>query len=193
MSGHPVDQAPTLRGQQRFWQVITELAKHGSFGLSAVVDQTNADRSTVSNYVHRLVRAGFLVVSQGRPGSANSYTLVRSSRYAPKVSADGTLIPPTKRESMWRTMRMLKTFSAQDLAVAASTEGAQLRLYDVKDYLKYLCRAGYVRMIRGETGPATYRLLPGKITGPLPPQVQRVRQVYDPNLGQVVWSAGDDK
>ncbi|MDT4835434.1 hypothetical protein FQZ97_690990 [compost metagenome] len=59
-------------------------------------------------------------------------------------------------------------------------------------YLRDLTLAGYVLVVdEGKTGPkgrpARYRLAPGKYTGPLPPMIQRDGQVFDPNLGLVVY------
>lgn len=43
-----------------------------------------------------------------------------------------------------------------------------------------------VRPARGRIR-ARYRFIAGRNSGPRPPQVQRLKQVYDPNLDRVVW------
>ncbi|MEW6490806.1 MAG: hypothetical protein AB1578_23205, partial [Thermodesulfobacteriota bacterium] len=57
---------------------------------------------------------------------------------------------------------------------------------DAEHYCRYLAKAGYLARV----GHRRYRHLPRRRTGPLPPQIQRVRQVFDPNTGEVVWKGG---
>lgn len=87
-------------------------------------------------------------------------------------------------------MRMLGEFGYRDLTVTASTAATPIADIDAKDYLKHLYRAGYLKVTAPAHGnrPARYRLI--RNTGPKPPKVQRIRQVFDPNLNEVVWSQG---
>lgn len=188
MSRKPVDQASSLRGQEHIWNVIMDLGRTGPMTLTDIHDKTNARRDTVREYLCRLELGGFLKrIDKAIPVL---YDLVRRAGSAPRLRRDGTQYPPTKRESMWRTMRMLNGFSARDLAISASTEEVPVREIDAKDYIKHLLKAEYLLVIQPSRGsiPAVYRLR--KYTGPKPPQIQRIKQVFDPNLNAVVWSAG---
>jgi len=164
------------------------------FTVGDVHRRTNARPDSVREYVVALFRAGYLEVSgeQPRPSGtpAKLYVLKRSPQDAPRLRPDGTEVSMgSAREQMWRTMRMLGTFTLKDLIVAASTEAVTIKESDARDYLSNLRKAGYLvskrQAIKG--GPAVFRMLPGKYTGPKPPMVQRVQQVFDPNLGKVVW------
>jgi hypothetical protein len=153
----------------------------------------------VRDYVAGLTAAGYLE----RREDAN-YSLVRDCGIeAPRVRRDGTEIIRGKgREQMWLVMKVLDDFSALDLAVHASTEHVQVSEVDAKSYIHYLNKAGYLAVTQpGQPGNrpnngivARYRLLPQKYTGPRPPMVQRIKQVYDQNLQKVVWSSarGDE-
>lgn len=133
-----------------------------------------------------------------------SFALVRDCGIEPpKVRKDGTEITMGKgREQMWLVMKVLADFSAIDLAVHASTGDTQVCESDAKSYIQYLHKAGYLVEVQpGKPGnrpgsgvKTRYRLVPQKYTGPRPPMVQRVKQVYDQNLKKVVWSAagGDE-
>jgi hypothetical protein len=87
-------------------------------------------------------------------------------------------------------MRILSEFTILDLAVNSSTEEHNVSANDAKEYCRFMCNAGYLAMPRpGKSGqPAVYRFLPTRYPGPKPPQIQRVKQVYDPNSRKVVWT-----
>lgn len=202
MPRRPVDElaAQGLRGYLVFWRIILEQGRGGRlFTVADVHGKTNAALDTVRGYVASLVRAAYLeLVEQrerggGRP-AANVYRLLKAPSEAPRLRRDGTPVEMGgAREQMWRTMRMLGQFTVRDLVVAASTARTPIKESDAKDYLRYLRLAGYLVSQRQALpgGPAVYRLLPGRYTGPRPPMVQRVKRVWDPNLNKVMWSQAD--
>lgn len=197
MSRKPVDQVPAsgaLRGQAHVWGVIMTLGDKGDMTLNDIHGQTNASRDTVREYVIRLVKGGCLEsLPPDQPGQEVFYRLVRRSRDYPRLRKDGTECPPTKRESMWRTMRMIKRFDYRELGVSASTEETPIKEQDAKDYCKHLFKAGYLKVITKATPTSPHRYLLVKDTGPKPPMIQRVKQVYDPNIKQVVWQAKEGR
>lgn len=91
---------------------------------------------------------------------------------------------------MWRTMKLLRSFTASDVAHHAGIEGAPVARATAQTYLRFLDLAGYVvvaQAARAGSGayPAVYRLV--KNTGPQAPLVTKQKHVFDANLGQVVW------
>jgi hypothetical protein len=62
-------------------------------------------------------------------------------------------------------------------------------VWTARSYLKWLKRAGYVVEVQASKPgtKARFRLGHGKYTGPRPPMIQRIGQVFDPNLGEVVF------
>jgi hypothetical protein len=184
------------RGIARYWQIILELSKeNGTFTLTDVEGQTTAKRQTVGDYILRLTKAGFLAVvadNGGANGQAKVYRLVRKQSDPPKVRRDGTLLADdTARDQMWRTAKIIKEFAPKDLAIQASTEAQPVSELDAKDYCKFLRLSGYLAVLRpSKPGTqAVYRFLASKNTGPKAPRVQRVKAVFDPNLGVVVWTS----
>lgn len=193
MSRMPVDkQAREKRGQEWIWSVVMELAHRGPMTVRDVRRKTTASVATVREYMARLERGGY-IERHGLRGQQVTYRLVRPARRAPRLRRDGSELPPTKRENMWRTMRMIGAFDVRALTIAASTDEVAIKKSDAKDYVGHLFAAGYLRQVGAATSgqPYIYRL--ARNTGPCPPQVQRVNQVYDPNLHEVVWREGDNE
>lgn len=80
---------------------------------------------------------------------------------------------------------MMGTFSAADLAAHSTTADITVTENHAKVYCSRLLAAGYLRVVQKAAPPtraAIYRLI--RNTGPKPPQLQRVQQVFDPNTGQ---------
>ena len=184
--------------REALWAAMRRL---GRFTVRQVTDETRLGLDTARDYVRGLELAGYLArvgtvaTGSGTVGArAVVYELVRDVGVeAPRVRKDGTEVTQGRgREQMWRAMKVLGEFSARDLAVHASTEAHPVSLKEAKHYIRYLVKAGYLAVVR-TTGLAwRYRLVHSKNTGPRAPMIQRVRQVFDPNLGRVVWRSGEE-
>ena len=185
-------------GRQVIWAAIRKLR---GFTVFDIERETRINEHTIRTYVMGLERGGYLerhnpTRAKGQYQKAR-WTLVNDVGVdAPRVTRDGKPVTQgTRREQMWRTMRILGEFTIPDLAINASTEEHPVNEGDVKHYCMYLARAGYLTVVTpGKPGnrPGTgtrqrYRMLKSRYTGPQPPMIQRVHQVFDPNLGVVVW------
>ncbi len=194
----PVNEIAALQTRDAIWHAIKGLSPE-LFTARDVHRETGCSRGQVDDYIKALVAAGYLAVDRAgdAPGAPNLYRLERDcGREAPRVRRDGSKVTQgLGREQMWRTMRILGEFTALDLAVQASTEEVQVKPATAVEYCRFLALAGYLAVVSlghgtGRGGVASqYRLRPARHTGPLPPMIQRVKQVYDPNLNQVVWSS----
>lgn len=170
--------------RQAVWNFIRAQGKTG-FTLDDVVRRTDIHQRTVKSYLIGLFIAGFL---KGAPGAATTpdrFWLARDVGVeAPRVRPDGS---PARaalgQESLWRSIRYLKTFNKHDIAGTAD-----VKILTVESYLKTLLKAGYLAVLRkgDPRHPQQYRLV--RNTGPKPPMVQRTKQVFDQNLNAVVWS-----
>jgi hypothetical protein len=191
------------RGRQAVWETIRKLK---TFTLRELAEACPVERGTIRTYLICLERGGYIRRSGTKPApggySRIPYAWSPSIVFdfardvgieAPRLRKDGT--PCTQgnmREQMWRTMKILPSFTPQDLAIAASLEEAAVSVDDAKDYIKHLCRAGYLILVRAATGgkgqpQALYRFNKARNSGPKAPMVQRVKSVFDPNLGKIVW------
>lgn len=92
-------------------------------------------------------------------------------------------------ERLWRGMYMQKEFTYLDLLDTTSTS---ISVETAKSYCQMLLATGYLRVlekadpVRGRI--ARYRLI--RNNGPKPPQIQRVKRVYDPNTREVFMPEG---
>lgn len=180
--------------RQSVWSALAEAARkdpEASFSARQLADRLSLNRKTVSDYLAALAAGGYLARLCGPEASANAalYRLARDAgHHAPRVRRDGS--PVTQgagTENMWRSMRMLPRFSALDLSVHSTTETVNVSEATAQSYCSILSRTGFLRVVR-KADPvkgrkAVYRLV--RNTGPRPPMIQRVKQVFDPNTREV--------
>lgn len=193
MSNKPVSQRQATDNRQAIWSMIRDLKK---FTISELQAATTMRIQSVREYCQGLAAAGFIELDpamQGKkatPGKPLVWILKRDCGVdAPVVRKDGTLVTRScRRLQMWRTMKVLVQFSLRDLVVHASLEDSVVDEGDAKDYLNHLCHAGY--LVRRKNGQ--YLFLRSQNTGPQAPMVQKVKQVWDPNLSKVMWSENDE-
>lgn len=193
MSQQPVSERARLKTRAALWAAMRSLKR---FTPKELRYETRCSRDQVAEYVKSLVASGHL-----ERVAVGLYELVRDTGIEPpRVRRDGT--PVTQglgREQMWRTMKLLREFTAVDLAVASSTEETPVEHSSAQEYCQYLALAGYLTLARRGKGlgrggvQALYRFVPSRNSGPLPPMIQRVKAVYDPNLETVVWDSEEGR
>lgn len=177
------------RGESReeLWALIRSLK---SFTIGDLIT-INLDHSTISAYLRGLIAAGYLIREQlppeGNSFPAYRYLLKRDTIEPPRVKEDGTETVMGKgRLQLWKSIKILKTFCVVDLVACSSTEEHPVALEEARTYVNYLTKAGYLKKINTLPLPkASFRLV--RWTGPRPPMIQRIKQVWDPNLKVVTW------
>jgi len=178
----------TKGNRQRIWEALR--ARRDSFTAYQVARNAQVDDDAVRSYLQSLIRGGWVEVIDGQRFEEQTLRLVKDNgAEAPAVTRRGA--PSTAgmgTEAMWRTLRILGELNASELAEHASAS-VPVSLWSARSYLKWLKAAGYVLVVApGKPGQKErYRLAPGRYTGPRPPMIQRIGQVFDPNLGQVVY------
>ena len=177
--------------RQRVWEKIREMKRFNLDDLVKALPGT-INRSTTRSYVKALVAGGFIHWQPNHPVKYVDYVLIKDNGVeAPRLRRDGGIVIQGRgQENMWRTLRTLNhTVGYFELSALASTDEHPVSPNAARDYLGNLHHAGYVNKVADK-----YHLLPKKNTGPRPPMIQRTKQVYDPNLGKVVWTEtkGDD-
>lgn len=183
MARKPIDQANP--GRDAIWAAIRSRGGGVPVTAAELVAATKANNKTVRDYLKGLVAAGFMQLEDS-DGQAARWTLVRDCGYeAPRVRPDGSAVTQGEvTEQLWRSMYMLKEFSFADLIETATVT---IPVETAKAYCKMLLATGYLQ-VKQKADPskariARYKLIRNK--GPKPPQVQRVKRVYDPNTREV--------
>ncbi len=185
----PADKLNGYDTREAVWQAIRRLKR---FTIPELHMETTMTVDSVRDYCIGLSKAGYIErVGEVKPAKTTAavWKLTRDvGVIAPRVRKNGTLVVQgLGREQMWRTMRILGKFCIRRLVVSASTEECVIKDVSARDYCIMLCHAGYLR----RTAPGCYLFLQSRYTGPRPPMIQRTKQVYDPNLGRVMWRTGD--
>lgn len=192
---HVLAHAARPQGRDVIWAAIR---RRREFSLLELEHESRIKIATIRTFVSGLVRAGYLEVSTAAHRDAKGmqvacrWRLVKDTGVeAPRVTRDGKPVTQGQsRQQLWRAMRSARTFTHGELAYIASTDTCVVSEVDAKSYVLLLARAGYLTVIEkgNPRHQAVYRL--AKNTGPKPPQIQRFKQVWDPNLKQVMWTSG---
>lgn len=172
-------------GRQEIWQAIR--GRTEPFTITEIVSETGAERKTIHDYLGCLVAGGYAdhTPAEARGQSAHYRMLRDTGHHAPRLRPDGSPVQQGKaNEQLWRSMCILKRFTFRDLIETATIpvpEGT------AKAYCRTLLATGYLRVLRkaepSKGQIAEYALI--RQSGPKPPQVQRVKRVFDPNTGEV--------
>ncbi|MCC5965520.1 MAG: hypothetical protein JJU24_05225 [Natronohydrobacter sp.] len=186
--------------RQSVWAAITTVARKdaaATVSARALADQLGLNCKTVSDYLLSLTAGGYLdrVCGQEIPARAAQYRLKRDAgHHAPRLRRDGS--PVTQgagTANMWRSMHIKGSFSALDLAVHATTDTVNVSEATAQSYCSMLARTGYLRVVEkadpGRGRKAVYKLV--RYTGPRPPMIQRIKQVFDQNT-QEVYRPGEN-
>ena len=189
--------AGKLTPRERIWAEIRRIGKGGKpFGIMDIEDTTRIVPATIYCYVDSLRLGGFLsqVSAPARRNGmgqwdGHTWKLERDvGVQAPRLDRKGKPVSSGSANlNLWRAMKRQKSFDFRDLALAAHTDDVKVSPQTAKSYCLYLARAGYLQLLSGvpRHKASRYRLV--KDTGPKAPVIQRVKHVYDPNLGIVVW------
>ncbi|MCW1842269.1 hypothetical protein [Prosthecomicrobium hirschii] len=185
---------PLRRGAAYVWSVIRELTA-GPDGtdrpvtLRQIVLRTDdVAESTLRGFMRTLAGAGIV---EPVPGSVRQWRVLKRPTQLPPLTRNGQRVT-LKTQQMWNAIRALPSFTAAEVAVAASIEDSVVQVNTAKTYIKLLNAAGYLKIEKPAAPPmvaAVYRLRPSMNTGPLPPKILRTKLVYDPNRNEIVGPA----
>ena len=169
--------------RQEIWDALRD-NREKFLTVKELAEITDSKETTVYAYLKSLFRGGFIGVQQGFVFSrALGYRLERDAgAEAPRLKPDGTPCKGTATEAMWRTMKILKTFDF-DALIANVNMTHKLTRATAKRYTKALEDAGYLVNI-GSARHKTFKLV--KNTGSQPPMLLAVKEVFDPNINEIV-------
>lgn len=198
MARKPVDKLNKYETRQAVWKVIRK--QRANMTALSVAGETCLDVDSVRDYLIGLASAGYLQERKTKLANPRKgfqlhhtfYDLIKDVGLdAPRVRRDGEEVTQGQgQDNIWRAIPILKSFTAHEMAVSASTAGCIIKQSTAETYLRMLCKAGYLVKSRVK---GRYQWLKSEYSGPRPPQIQKTKQVYDPNRRQVVWSSSDAK
>lgn len=200
--GNPIVNAgqPYQSPRQRVWLAIRK--NRDEFTIQQVADLGQMKYDSTRDFITGLKKAGIIAESrrENLPNMSKKieliyFKLVDDLGYtAPSVDRQGNILgrTATVNKAMWNTLRITKQpVNANELAAISSTDEQKVSVETADSYLRLLHHAGYLKIAREAhhaVRKAKYQLLPGMDTGPIPPQIQRAKQVFDPNTNTVMYS-----
>lgn len=161
------------------WQAMRTLsAAYGHFSVSTISALTPASYPPIAEWILWLHRERVLeVVGAGTYGPTYA---VQVQGAVPPLSRMTNGRCAQQQRQMWAAMRKMRSWKADDLAEAASTEECQVTAHAVRTYSRSLQKAAMV-----EDRGGLWRLKPAADTGPRAPVVSS-DFVFDLNTGRVV-------
>jgi len=179
--------------RQRVWEVIR--AQRSGFTCYSLHIAAGVQYQTTFMYLTALRKGGYVgyLDAYDPESKARHMELLKDNGIeAPSLKADGS--PSSqglRREAMWRTLRIIGETSIAEVAQLSSA-AVPTSHESAKSYLKWLARAGYLKVSKGQGQTLRYRLIPSRYSGPRAPVITRDKQVYDANLDKVVWRKADE-
>lgn len=182
-------------GEEGLWRIIRELDAEGPWRIADVDARSRVNKGTVSDYVKRLRLGGYVQAvgerEHPRPwfGPATTYRIARQSKDAPRLGKAGEVLPEPLIEVLWRTMKMVKTFTTTELIKLVETPERPINARTVRGYVIRLARVGVIGRVGG-TGRGSevrYRLL--RALGAKAPKILQSHIIFDPNSGEVIGEA----
>lgn len=192
---------PYQSPRQRVWSAIRQ--NREEFTIQQVADLGNMKYESARDFVGCLAKANIIELIESTP--LHHEQCVVKQKYFKLVKDLGFTVPTVSRtgeiqskltgnKAMWNTLRITKTpMNYIELARISSNDEVQITDLTAREYLRFLYDAGYLRIVKesstaGKGVKRKYLLLPEMNTGPNPPQIQRAKQVFDPNTNQLMFS-----
>ncbi len=178
------------RSEEALWKLILKLDEVGPWTARMIADATQINPGTPRRLLRRLLQAGIAAqVGEHRtrgknPQAAPLYRLTRRPLEMPRLNDDGSERLEPLMETLWRTMKMAKTFTLKELAALAEAEGSPVNQSYVGGYCNTLVHAGVLAKIPSVTRETRYRLL--RNVGQRAPKILQGKIVFDPNARSVL-------
>ena len=179
-----------LRGEEFVWRKMMSFGTDQSWTIVEVDGTTRSGERAPHEYLRRLIRGGFVVEAGFRdvnPPSkikAKLYRIIQPRQAAPRLDRNGNELPERVIDTLWRTMKMLKRFTPQELATHASTDQREIKTATAERYARELAAVGVITRLASRS--PTYLITHG---GAAAPRVLRRHVVFDPNTLTIIGEA----
>jgi hypothetical protein len=173
-------------GDDDYWNLILAHDVLGAWSVDDIAEDSRVSKAVIRIFIERLVKGGYaqaVITALGKDTVRPlAFRLLKRPLCKPRLKADGSPLPETMLETMWRSMRMAKTFSAQSLSDFGNERETKVSLETARRYLSDLAKAGIVAPL--EKSGKTFRLV--RNLGSRAPRVLTAHIVFDPNSKTVI-------
>lgn len=173
----PVSVPTRIIGSDDYWQLMLT---HEDWTPKDIALHCGVHTSTVREFARRLVAGGYAVIK-----GKKVHSLIKRPLQKPRLREDGTEQEETAIETLWRSMRMAKTFTVTNLIEFTNGRSEPIAESTARLYIRDLSAVGIVAPV--EPKAKTYCLV--RNLGSRAPRVLSTRIVFDPNARAVVGIA----
>lgn len=173
------------------WSIMLELDRSGPWTAGDVDKRTNVNKGTPRDFLRRLKAAcyveivGTRITGDKAKQPAPLYRLTRRPLQPPRLRRDGTELPELQRDTIWRTIKMAKAFTVNEIVQLISRPGeAPVKRNAVISYCDALTRARVLSRSGKKGRESHYRLI--RNVGAKAPMILSTKLVYDPNEGTLL-------
>jgi hypothetical protein len=158
-----------------------------------VCTSTGADLATVEDYLLRLTKANIIETADTHANGQQAYRIVTAVGMPPRLNENGSVSSiSVVMENLWRSMKMLKSFTFADLVTHAHTDEHPVPMETARIYFSQLVEAEFLlpqpgrKAANEDIWQARFRVRPDYVMGPLPPRLYAMTVVLDPNTENLV-------
>jgi hypothetical protein len=179
-------------GRETIWPRVRERLNQW-FTIAEIKAGDKINGRTIASFLQTLIAAGHMERRDGE-GQAVEYRLNRDlGVHVPRYNRKGEKVSQGSGvDNMWRTMRMSRDFDPDELVLLSTTDSVSVDIKTAQAYCSKLLKAGYLKVLQKaqplERKRARYQLI--RDTGPLAPKIQRIKRVWDQNLGTYAQEVG---
>lgn len=169
--------------REAIWQEIMR-RKDEPLTVNNIVDAIDANREVVRANFRKLKDAGFISVCGKLSSHEVVYKVEKEQRFAPKLKFNNDVDDsPDNLDIMWRTMKMLRQFSIDEL-YCNSTHIVKFNKKVCERYVRALKNSGHLYdLTPSKRKNKKYSLI--KNTGPRAPKLTRLETIIDLNTKEV--------
>lgn len=178
-----IPHTPATIDERKMWSYLKE---HDQVTHADLKSATGVSDYRRTNYVSKLRRLGILR-DCGRRGSVVVFTTMDQDAANEFAAAKRN----TPEGAMWTAMRVMRTFTPDEILLTLQGSTHDLPLKTIKSYCGDLLRADVlvvVQKARPNIRPARYRL--ASDTGPMPIVVRNLKVIVDTNDDRAIYIQG---
>lgn len=158
--------------RDRVWAAIRKL---GEFDMQDLWREARVNEDTTRGYLRCLLAAQppyLQVVREAAGGRSRRFRLVRNTgARAPRLDRAGRPVAAgAAADNVWRSIRALRLFSAEEIAATATTKEATVSVAYARSYCYNLVRRGFLMRVPVEQGaPVRFQVIPTRCHAKRPP------------------------
>lgn len=176
--------------RERVWSAVRKLGKNFTVGSVQDACSPMVSFGICRDYVRDLEKSGFIrrtkdsELVRGTRRSAPEFALVRDQYEAPRLRRGKATAEGVGYQALWTAMKVLKRFTSEQLAQAASLGELTLQTRTATMYCHALFKSGHLVQVSPSAGNrfAVYALK--NYTGPRAPALTSRKGVFDRNTGE---------